>query len=146
MSAFRFALEPLLTLRRMEEERTQRAVALIERERAEIEERIRTQQGHIHEGKESLRSGLVGQLDVTQLRQQAASSMQVSRKTHQLVIRLAGVHQRLAQARAALVEAMRARRAIEILREKRFEEWRAEQGRREIRELDDLSQRKDRLI
>lgn len=146
MTAFRFPLEPLLKLRRIEEERCQRAVALIERERAELENRIRTQQGHIHEGKQSLRSSLVGSLDVTQLRQQAASAMQVSRKTQQLVIKLAGVHQRLATARSALVEAMRARRAIEILKEKRYEAWRVEQNRREILELDDLSRRKEAVV
>ena len=51
---------------------------------------------------------------------------------------LAGVHKRLEAARARLLEAVRERRAIERLRERRYEAWLDNLTRRETAELNEI--------
>jgi flagellar FliJ protein len=139
MSRFRFALEPLLRARRAVEERVQRRVAEIERERQALEDRLRAQQLHIAQGKRALREGLIGSVNMPGLRLHAADSIQLLRAGHRIVLALAGVHQRLEAARRELVEAARQRRAIEILRERRFEEWKQGMEKSETAALDELA-------
>jgi len=55
------------------------------------------------------------------------------------VLELAGIHRRLETLREGLRAASRARRAVEILKERRFEAWRREQDRREQAELDEMA-------
>jgi flagellar FliJ protein len=144
MTRFTFALDPVLRMRQRAERRLQRAVAELERERRGLEALLQRQQAHLAEGKHELRRGLRGTVDVTTLRWQAAASVQVSRQAQRLALALAGLHQRLESARMQLVAAARDRRAVELLREKRLEEWRAADRRRENAALDELAaQRRD---
>lgn len=139
MAKFRFTLDPLLKVRRHNEQAHQRAVAEIERQRMEIEQRIRAQQSSISDGRASLRAGLTGMVDVHGLRLHAASSMQMMRSAQRLVLELAGVHKRLESARAALIEATKQRRAMEILRDRQLARFKATQERRETSALDELA-------
>ena len=139
MPRFHFALEPLLNARRKAEETHQRLVAGIERERLELENTLRRQQGAISEGKQSLQGSLVGALNIVSLRFHAASSIQLMRQAQRIVLELAGVHRRLDAARGELIEAARRRRAVELLRERRFEQWTAEQEKAETAALDELA-------
>jgi len=139
MPRFRFRLEPLLTARRHVERTKQRAVGELERQRLELEDTLRRQQRFITEGKGALRDGLVGVLDLTEMRALAGSTMQLMRRAQRMAIELAGVHSRLQTARAELIEATRDRRAIELLRERRFDRWKAELKRAEDAALDELA-------
>ena len=139
MPRFRFALESLLTARRLAEREQQRVVASIERERLALEESLRRQQQDISSARQSLRDSLIGTLDAHILRLHAASSLQQMRSAQRLVLELAGVHRRLETARSALVEAARARRAIELLRERRFAQWKAALAKAEDQALDELA-------
>ena len=139
MAAFRFALEPLLKARQRAEEVHQRAVAHIELRRMELEERLRRDQAVITEGKRSLRDGLVGAVDAHSLRLHASSSMQMMRVAQRTVLELAGVHKRLEAARTALVEAAKERRAMELLRDRRYAEWLTSAAKRETAALDELA-------
>ena len=139
MPRFRFALEPLLTARRKAEEVHQRAVAGIERERLELENALRRQQNAITESKQSLQGSLVGALNTTSLRFHAANAVQLMRQAQRIVLEMAGVHRRLEAARVELIEAARRRRAVELLRERRFEQWSAEQEKAETVALDELA-------
>lgn len=125
-------------MRRREEDACQRELAKLESARRAIEDDLRRRQGQISEGKSDLRRALVGALDVGALRQQAAATMSVDRLARSRVLELAGQEQRIAKARAILVEATRRRRAIELLRERRYDEWRSEEHRRENNLLDEL--------
>lgn len=136
---FHFPFEALLKSRRLAEQEHQRAVARIERERLELEEHLRRRQDEIAAGKQSLRSGLVGAINMPALRLQAAASIDLMRRAQRVVLELAGIHRRLEAARALLVEATRRRRAIELLRERRFEQWKAELERVETATLDELA-------
>jgi flagellar export protein FliJ len=48
------------------------------------------------------------------------------------------IGRRIDAARAELLEATKAREAIDRLRQKQYDRWRQEQDRREARELDEL--------
>lgn len=139
MPKFRFKLDPVLRARRIEEREKQRAVAEIERERREYEDRLRQMQQHITAGKGELRGRLTGRIDPAALRQQAHNSLSLSRKAQRTVLELAGVHKRLDAARRELVEAMRRRRAVELLRDKRYEQWLAEQEKADTAMIDELA-------
>lgn len=144
MARFRFQLEPVLKVRKRAEERAQLALAALDRQRLELEETLRRRQEEIRREKDALRGRLVGDLDVRGLRLQAGSSVHLVRKAQQAVLALAGLHWRLGEARAALVEAARSRRAMELLRERRYGEWKAGLAKAETAELDDLHQRSER--
>jgi flagellar protein FliJ len=136
---FNFALESLLKARRMYEQQHQRAVAQIERERISLEDNLRRQQANIALGKQATKSSLIGRIDASALRMHAASSIAVMRAAQRTVLELAGVHRRLDAARLELVEAMRERRAVELLRERRFEQWKYEIDRAENSAIDELA-------
>jgi flagellar export protein FliJ len=136
---FKFALEPLLRARIVEEQARQRAVADIERERLYLEETLRSHQAHIAEGKDSLRENLVGRIDPAMLRLHASASLSVMRAAQRIVLELAGVHNRLNAARSELIESARRRRAIELLRERRLEQWKQQVNKTEDDALDELT-------
>ncbi|MEM7227923.1 MAG: flagellar FliJ family protein [Planctomycetota bacterium] len=139
MKRFSFRLDPVLQLRRRTEEQHLRTVATIEQERRKLEDQLRGQQSRITQSKSAWSASLIGPLDMHTLRSQAHGSLDAVRTAQQLAIQLAGVHRRLRDAREQLNEAIRARRAIELLRDKAMETWQAEGERAETAMLDDVS-------
>ena len=139
MARFVFSLEPVLKARRRSEETFQRDVAGIERERMRLEEILRGHQRNLVSNKDVLRAGLTGLIEVRDLRLQANSSLQVMRRAQQIVLELAGVYKRLEAARNRLIEAARRRRAIEFVRERRYEQWKAALNKAETAALDELA-------
>lgn len=139
MARFVFQLEPLLKARKAVEQRKQLAVAELERERRTLEDRLRAQQESITAGKHALRVSLIGSLEVHALRSHAASTMRVMKDAQRMVIELAGVHKRLENARAELIEATKQRRAVELIREQRYEAWKRVQEKAETNAMDELA-------
>ncbi len=139
MARFVFSLEPVLKARRRSEETFQRDVAGIERERMRLEEILRGHQRNLVSNKDVLRAGLTGLIEVRDLRLQANSSLQVMRRAQQIVLELAGVYKRLEAARTRLIEAARRRRAIEFVRDRRYEQWKAALNKAETAALDELA-------
>jgi len=139
MARFIFTLQPLLDLRRRQEQLAQRALAQCNQLRVQFENRLRQQQQIIRSDKQLLRGRLVGALDTDELRLHAASTVQGMRSAQRLAVELAGVHKRLSVARDELVEATRARRAIELLRDRRYEQWKTQQARADVAATDELA-------
>lgn len=139
MPRFHFQLEPLLRARRRAERDRQRVVAELEQERARLEAALRAQQEHIDAGRNQMRERMVGRVLVHELRAHTAASMKQMAQAQRVVLELAGLHRRLEGARADLLSAMQARRAIELVREKRHEEWRRSEARAETAALDELA-------
>ena len=139
MARFVFSLEPVLKARRRSEETFQRDVAGIERERIRLEEILRGHQRNLVSNKDMLRDGLTGLIEVRDLRLHANSSLQVMRRAQQIVLELAGVYKRLEAARTRLIEAARRRRAIEFVRDRRYEQWKAALNKAETAALDELA-------
>ncbi len=139
MAKFVFRLEPLLTARRHAEQDARRVVAVLERERLGLQDDLRRHQQQIMSDKQQMRGSMTGSLDMRSLRQSAGVTLHGIRKAQQVVLKLAGVSQRMESARAELRKMRTRRRAIELLREKRFDQWKMVQNKAETAALDELA-------
>ncbi|MHC4218874.1 MAG: flagellar export protein FliJ [Planctomycetota bacterium] len=139
MPKFTFRLEPLLKARRRAEQDAQRAVAQLQRQRMVLEDTLRNFQRKISHGKESLRGALAGSIDMRSLRLEAGASLHLVRKAQQVVLQMAGLNQQQETARVGLIEARKHRRALELLREQRYEQWKRALNKAEDARLDELA-------
>ena len=99
MARFVFRLEPLLTARRHAEQDARRVVAVLERERLDLEGKLRRHQQQIMSDKQQIRGSMTGSLDMQSLRQSAGVTLHAIREAQQLVLKLAGVGQRRSEER-----------------------------------------------
>jgi flagellar FliJ protein len=151
MRRFVFKLQPVLDQRLREEERRQRAVAEIERKRFELEGRIRKYQIAIIAAKQDLRDQLRaeraagaagsggGGVALHAVKMQANASLHLVAKAQQAVFELAGVHKHLDAARVELLQATTARKAVELLKDRRYQQWKLERARKEAADADELN-------
>jgi len=140
MAKFIFELKVLLAQRRREEQERMKAVAEIERERVEIEQSALRLAAEMRAEREVLRQELEGKtgVDLGSVRQQANASLHGIRKTHELALQGAATVTKLEGVRRELLEATTRRRAVELLRDRRFEAWLAAERAKEAREIDEL--------
>lgn len=150
MAKFIFNLASVLKQRLAVERTRQAVVAGLEAKRVELEEQLRGCQRAIEASRQSWRDllgasagpdGSVAAADVRGAGMQAAASLAGEATARKTVIQLAGLHTHLTRARAELAQAMKDRRAIELLRDRRFEEWKLEQRRIETNQMDEIAQR-----
>jgi flagellar FliJ protein len=138
MARFVFKLEALLEQRRREEQQCQRALA----ERAAAvnaaEEAIRIANESIVTGQDDVRRHLMGSLDMGFLTAHRRFMVAIQRQIAELMTKLAAARNNLEQARVQLAEAAKRRKAIEKLRERQFDRWRADQARREAALADEI--------
>lgn len=129
-------------------------VARLERERLDIEMRLKGLQAGISGAKTDLRSRLMsgdasasgGGVIITDVRLQANASLHLSLQAQRVALELAGAYKRVELARTHLLEATTARKAVEVLKDRRHQEWKHEQSRREFAQLDEvLSTRPNKL-
>lgn len=145
MARFIFQLEPVLRQRKSVEREKQLVVAELETQRLAIQDEIRAIQDQIRGEKDEMRDRLnpatvqAGGVDLRGARQQAGAQLRLVLAAQQAVLRLAGVFKKLETARAALIEATKARRAVELLRERRYEQWLEDDRRREAAMLDEIA-------
>ena len=139
MPRFRFKLQPVLDARKRAEDLRRRDVAELESERQRLEESLRRRQESIVNARGDARENLVGVVRPHRLRAAANAAMSMMRDAQRSVLELAGVHRRLDAARAVLSDASRERRAIELVKERRFEEWKTAIERREQADLDEIA-------
>tara|TARA_R110000744_G_scaffold100494_1_gene193832 strand:+ start:85 stop:546 length:462 start_codon:yes stop_codon:yes gene_type:complete len=141
MAVFRFKLQPVLEMREREEREKKLALVELERERMELENRIRGYQRNIETEQSSLAQmlGTQGGVDLRGARLQANAAVSNRFSAQRAVLELAGVHHRMERARGELVEASARRKAVELLRDRQREAFEHEQRRRESIELDDMS-------
>jgi flagellar FliJ protein len=143
MAKFRFNLETLLDQRRRVEEGKQRDLAAIERERLEIERQILDAQRDIAAQKQDLRAALAPvkgrpEVDLRSVRLQSHASLHSVASLQRLAIKLAGAHQRAERARAELLRATADRKAVELLKQRRFDAWLREENKKEAAAVDDM--------
>jgi flagellar FliJ protein len=147
VAKFVFKLDPLLEHRRRIERDHRVKVAAIEAERSALESELRSLSEQAERSREGLRGALSpggggpagGVALAAAARWQAAATMSMDVRSRAVAVKLAGVLKRLEAARALLVEASKARRAVERLRERRYEAYVHEAARAELAELDDIS-------
>ncbi|MEM9063928.1 MAG: flagellar export protein FliJ [Planctomycetota bacterium] len=146
MAGFTFQLAPVLRQRELVERDRQREVAELERKRFELEAFLRRMQSGIEQERRDLRERFSGRdrpgVDIGELRVQSNATLFMVGKAQSAAVELAGVLKRLEAARHRLAEAAAARRAMEHLRDTRFDAWRREQARRETAMLDEIGMRR----
>ena len=149
MAGFVFELESVLELREREEKVRMKAVGELEAQRLAIEARVADIQASLRAGREEWRAALSGgdgeggergaaSLQLVGVRLAANASLHGVVELQRAAIDLAGLGQRLGRARAELLRATVARKAVELLKTRRYEAWKRERDRRENAELDDL--------
>lgn len=140
MAKFRFQLEAVLKQRLAVERQKQLALGELERVRLGLEERLRGFHKSIIGEKEDLRRALTPgrTLDPGGVRLQANMSLHFVSLAQQTVYQLAVLHRKLEAARKDLLAATTRRKAVEKLKERRYEAWRAAESAREAAALDEI--------
>ncbi len=139
MNRFVFKLDPVLRLRERAEVEAQRVLAALERDRATIEAGLRSRHTDAQSARADLgdRLSASGVVSVVGVRRQATATLDLMAGAQREAVRLAALHRQIDTARAALAETTAARRAIERLRERRHQAWRAEQARADVAMADE---------
>lgn len=139
MAKFHFKYEAVLRQRQADEDECQRELAKHLRHENIIRSQLHRMEQTFRDSRQQLTGGLQGHVDVERVREFARYSGQVTAQAQQAAHQLNEIGRRIDRARAELAEAMRQRKAIEMLREKQYQQWLAEQRRRETIELDELA-------
>jgi flagellar FliJ protein len=141
MKKFIFKLDALLTVKRNREDEVKRQLAEKNREAGAAREEIKRAEAELkgfqRDVKEQRRGG--GE-SVAELRQSVAhrnalkiNLLKAGQKLDSVMVEAYGINQKL-------IKAAQERRAVEIIREKRLEEWKRENARAEQKLIDELSQ------
>lgn len=149
---FVFELDPVIEVRRRAEREHMARVAKLERERVVLLERVREVQENMAGARASLGELLGGQgtgdgaaptrvsaVNMHAVKMQANASLHGVIALQRAALELAGLSRRVEAARAELLKAAVARKAVEKLRERRFAMWKREQAMKEAMEMDDLT-------
>jgi flagellar FliJ protein len=138
MPRFRFRLQVVLDHRRALERQRQRVVAALELDRLAAENALRALHAEIERENADLRATLTsGDFRMTRAHAARVTHLHADARRH--VLHLSGVLARLDTARAELLEAARRRKAVELLRDRRLEEWRLAESRRETAAVDEIN-------
>jgi flagellar FliJ protein len=138
---FIFKLEGVFRQRKQVERQRQRDVAIVQAQARQTEQELRALNDAMKTSTEQVRTTqLIGKLDMTFLAAHRRYLAAMQRKGQLLVQKLAAQQRQVEAARLVLAEAAKARKAIEKLKERRWEQWMTDQAKREIAELDEVSQ------
>jgi flagellar protein FliJ len=138
VARFRFELEAVLQQRTHIEQQKQLVVAELEMQRMRVEETIRGYQRAIAQERQEQR-GLLQAGRIMDARAQAGAAVRLAAAAQRSVLELSALHTKLERARLDLLEATKRRKAVELLRERRFEQWRLDLERRETAAVDELA-------
>jgi flagellar FliJ protein len=145
---FTFNLQAVLDQREREERDRQLAVTALERERMGVEARLRELQAGIAGAKMEMRARLSGSpgvagggggVNVPEVRMQAGASLHLVAQAQRVALELSGLYRRLELARGELLRAATARKAVELLKEKRLAEWKAAVDRADAAAVDEVA-------
>jgi flagellar FliJ protein len=139
MAKFEFQFEAVLHHRKVQEDQKQRTLAKLLREKLILENQLRSMQQTISTDKREMAGSLVGSVDVRRIRQHAAHAGQVAVLARHMAARLMIVHKQIDLARAELLKAAKAKKAIELLREKQFTRWRKAEDKKDAAMLDEIA-------
>src|ERR1700722_11134814 len=110
------------------------------KQQRQVEQELRSLNLSMQAASEDMRRGhLIGRLDMGLLAAHRRYNAAMQRKGQGLVQRLAAMQPQLAAKRAELIEAAKRRKAIEMLKQRKFELWQADQARLEQAALDEVS-------
>jgi flagellar FliJ protein len=136
---FKFRLDPLLRIRKHAEEERKGVLAQVQGKLNEQTSRARRYDEMISQEHHALRDGfLVGTLDPRRLAHHRRYVNSVMRGLVQTLCERAGTQKEADKARQLLIEAVKQRKVLEKLRERRQNDWRTQQDRVERADLDEM--------
>ena len=139
MAKFRFRLEALLEHRLMLEKEKQRRFGAIQGEIQALTRQVQDLQIRISQENRTLGTReLTGRLDMTYIAHEKKFVGNLHIKIILTLQKVAALEQTLAVAREELMEAARARKVIEKLKEKQVARWRADLDRKEAAIMDEM--------
>jgi flagellar FliJ protein len=141
MKKFHFPLEALLRLRKRKEDAVKRELADKNRQIMQAQSELRETEQRLKElqAQQKLERGAT--TDILSLRQSVAYRHTLKSDLLTKGNALIALRQELDGIRRKLVQATKDKRALEIVREKRMAEWRAEYNAEEQEFIDDVSQK-----
>lgn len=139
MAKFRFNLQAVLNHRQILEEQAQRDLGEAMQQRVRLLNSIREQQETIQQSKQNLGEGLRGRVDLDSIGRFAAYAGQVRIRAHHLVQELAVAEKQIEARRDALLQATKARKALELLRDRQLAQWKQDGERKEAAALDEFA-------
>lgn len=139
MPRFQFRFSSLLKHRRRVEQDRRRELATCLRKQMILQNQLRTMQQSISESKRQAAGLLVGRVDIDAISRMGAHASHTQLRGQDVVMRLADLEREIRRSRESLMDATRQRKALELLRQRHFEAWRAEQRRKQMQELDDIA-------
>jgi flagellar FliJ protein len=139
MAQFKFQLEGVLRQRKHVEQQRQRdlaerlaELAPLEMQLRELDEQAKQSTGDVRDNR------LTGKLDLAFLAGHRRFMLALQRRGVEIARKIAARQKVVDEARALLMEAAKGRKAVEKLREKQFDRWRAERAAKEQSELDEV--------
>jgi len=138
MAGFVFKLEPVLRQRKADEDEKQRELAKLLRKQMIYLDQLRGMQESITGSKHDLRESLRGAVDLSAVGDFARFNAQCEQRARSIVQQLAGLERQIETQRTQLLEAVKARKAIEMLRDRHYRAWQLQQARREEAALDEV--------
>jgi flagellar protein FliJ len=139
MKKYRFRLQPLLRLRKQQEDQKKRAVGTLltqindlQRQALELDQSIRA------EGEILKQQYLQGNVDLEWVSHYRGYVISAQRAIHERIQAATRIQEKLHQARRDLVEAARQRQILETLKGKQQKHYERELQRKENRELDEI--------
>jgi len=139
MAKFRFKLAGILRQRKQIEQEMQRRLAVRQRTLFEHQQKLQHIQQSVMQANDDVRRNrLVGRLDMSYLAAHRRFLIGMQHQAVGTVQRIALAQRGVDEARNELAEAAKRRKAIEKLREKQFERWRADLAQREQAELNEI--------
>lgn len=140
MAKFVFNLEAVLRQRSHIEKEKQRELALIQRQMTQLQHELRALNETVQTAASDIRDNrLVGTLDMAFLAAHRRFMAATQRKGTELVQRMAIVQKQVEDAQRTLAEAAKDRKAMEKLKEKQHERWKASMTHREFLQADEMN-------
>lgn len=139
MARFVFKLEAVMRQRRAVERARQTAMARAEAERLGAEADARAARDLIETSRREMRGILApgGPVSLSSARLQAGASLRALVMARRAVLRLSGATAHAEARRRELIDATTRRKAVERLRERRFEAWKTVMNKAELSEQDE---------
>lgn len=142
MKRFRFSLQTLLEVRAREEEAVKLELGEKNREVRQAREELREFHERLTDFQSSERAVRERADDIVALRHSVAYRHRLKSDLLRTGRRIQGLQLEAEAIRQRLVTATQRRRAIELIRERRYREWRREYNAREQKSTDEVSQQK----
>lgn len=139
MPKFQFNLQAVLTQRLHAEKEKQRALGVLLEQMARHEAELLQLDRLVKDASADLRTNrLTGSVDLAFIAAHRRFVLATERKARTVIQKMSLLQRHVDEARALLVEAARARRVVEKLRERKFEEWKANLLKQDQAEIDEV--------